>query len=236
MRDTNGIPQQQLLQTRQRGALTARPLAHNVIPGTLYFDTTNSILYRSNGVSWETYSGGGSFTYQAAGGAYVFQTTAVNGIASEMMFAGVGTTTASQLWPTANLAVWMPMMVWMPVKIDQVFILNGSSVTGNVDVGIYNRSYSLLVSTGATAVAGTSAYQFIAVTETTLNEGLHYFAVSCSSSSNRMSMQVTLAAGLSSYYGILQEASAHPLPSTGTPVFAASDFLFHAGAVGSQMI
>lgn len=38
----------------QRGTLASRPAATAVPTGTLYFDTTNSILYRSNGTSWES--------------------------------------------------------------------------------------------------------------------------------------------------------------------------------------
>jgi hypothetical protein len=54
MLDTNHVPEKRLMEETQRGALTARPAAHAVVPGTYYFDSTNSILYRSNGTSWET--------------------------------------------------------------------------------------------------------------------------------------------------------------------------------------
>lgn len=56
MLDVNGIPEQQLLDRRQRGTTAQRPAANKVVPGTLYYDTTLSLLYRSNGTSWESYS------------------------------------------------------------------------------------------------------------------------------------------------------------------------------------
>lgn len=43
----------------QRGTLAARPAATAVAAGVLYFDTTNSIMYRSTGAAWESVEGGG---------------------------------------------------------------------------------------------------------------------------------------------------------------------------------
>jgi hypothetical protein len=44
----------------QRGTNAARPAATAVAVGTLYYDTTNSTLDRSNGTSWETVESSGS--------------------------------------------------------------------------------------------------------------------------------------------------------------------------------
>lgn len=43
----------------QRGTSLAKPLATDVAPGTLYFSTDTVVLERSDGASWETYSGAG---------------------------------------------------------------------------------------------------------------------------------------------------------------------------------
>lgn len=48
----------------QRGTLAARPAATAVPNGTLYFDTTNSILYRSSGSAWESVEGAGGLSDQ----------------------------------------------------------------------------------------------------------------------------------------------------------------------------
>lgn len=41
------------------GLAIDKPLAANVLEGTLYYSADTSILERSNGISWETYSGSG---------------------------------------------------------------------------------------------------------------------------------------------------------------------------------
>ena len=41
----------------QRDILANRPAATSVSIGTLYYDTTNSILYRSNGTTWDSVEG-----------------------------------------------------------------------------------------------------------------------------------------------------------------------------------
>lgn len=48
------------LYTHRRGLAAARPAAADVLPGTLYFSTDTGATERSNGTSWESYSGVGS--------------------------------------------------------------------------------------------------------------------------------------------------------------------------------
>lgn len=235
MLDVNGIPQQQLLSTVRRGTTAQQPAANKVVPGTLYYDTTLTSLFRSNGVTWESYSGGaGSLTYQAAGGSFTWYSFGHNGLAADMLFSGTGVGNTSGAWPTANLAIWLPVIIWAPCTVDQLGIFNGATANSNIDLGIYHRDNTLLVSTGAFAQAGTNAYQFTSVTPTDLSEGLHFFACSFSATTGTIFRQGTLAAGLSSTIGVLQEASAHPLPSTGTPVVALSDFVYSAVIVGEH--
>lgn len=47
----------------RRGTNAARPAATAVAVGTLYYDTTNSSLGRSNGTSWESVEGTGAGTF-----------------------------------------------------------------------------------------------------------------------------------------------------------------------------
>lgn len=50
------------LYTHRRGLAAARPAAGDVLPGTLYYSTDSGIIERSNGTSWEAYSGAGGGT------------------------------------------------------------------------------------------------------------------------------------------------------------------------------
>jgi len=46
--------------THRRDTRANQPLASSVLNGTLYFVTDEGVTERSNGTTWETYSGSGS--------------------------------------------------------------------------------------------------------------------------------------------------------------------------------
>lgn len=67
---------------------------------------------------------------------------------------------------TANLLVFVPLILREPFRLSQFFWFNGTVVTGNVDVGVYSGDGTQkLVSTGSTAASGTSAIQVVDVTD-----------------------------------------------------------------------
>lgn len=81
------------------------------------------------------------------------------------------------------IPVWLPR----PKLIKRLAVLNGAAVAGNVDVGIYlpeamdrygsQRPSKLLVSSGATAQAGTSQWQVLNISDVSLPMGLYFLAV-----------------------------------------------------------
>jgi len=46
-------------QTHRRGTRADQPAATDVLAGTLYYVTDESVIERSNGVAWQSYSGAG---------------------------------------------------------------------------------------------------------------------------------------------------------------------------------
>ena len=102
-------------------------------------------------------------------------------------------------------------------------------MAGNVDVGIYNAGFHLIVSSGAVAQAGVNVIQVLDIADTWIGPGLFYMAVSLSNNGGRLFM-----ANVSIYarrQGAVQMAAANPLPAvfvpavpafTYTPVFGLS--------------
>ena len=119
----------------------------------------------------------------------------------------------------ANLVTYAPIFIANPYPVKRVFWMNGSTVTStNADFGIYTADGVRIYNTGATAMSGTSAVQYVTPSEFTLDAGLYYFAWSCNGTSNRgMAYGGTAVGGRT--IGLLEETTvSFGLPATMTPV------------------
>lgn len=131
------------------------------------------------------------------------------------ILAGMSIGGTTQAWPTANEAIFIPFSVQCIVTVRKMFIVNGATLSGNVDVGIYNRNGTRLVSIGSTAQAGVSVIQEFDITDTLLSPGLYYLACAIDNGTATLDMigpSIVLAMGM----GIAEMASAFPLPATAT--------------------
>jgi hypothetical protein len=133
------------------------------------------------------------------------------------------TTAASTAWPSANLAIFVPIRIPVPVTVYKMAAGAGLTAAGNFDVGIYDSSGNRLVSSGATA-KGSSVEHIIDVTDTVIGPGVYYLAMSADGTNNYM---MKTPSGTSPVplqkvrlYGVMQMATAYTLPSTAT--FAAA--------------
>src|SRR5579872_5172234 len=84
---------------------------------------------------------------------------------------------ASATWPTANLAIFVPFYVAKTIVVKNMFSVNGSAVSGNIDVGIYDIGGNKIISKGSTAQANTSGIQPFSITATELGAGIYYMAI-----------------------------------------------------------
>lgn len=139
-----------------------------------------------------------------------------HGIGLQLRAVGGANTTTTSAYPSANLGYYIPIALPAPFKVSTMFWLNGTSVAGNVDVGIYSSNGTLLVSQGPVAQAGTSTVQFFILgTPIRLDPGAYYLALSCSSTSgNFRTSSLTAEAGR--IMGLAQQASVGTLPATAT--------------------
>lgn len=127
--------------------------------------------------------------------------------------ASLGLGLASSAWGTANLALFMPFLLPTQETLYQLGWLNGATVSGNVDAGIYDRDFAKVVTTGSTAQSGTSVGQLVDIADTVLPPGLYYAAIAADNVIATL-QQFTVLAALMRACGMGQMAAAFPLPAT----------------------
>lgn len=120
------------------------------------------------------------------------------------------------VWPTANLAIFVPFVVYHPITVFAIEWFNGSAVAGNIDVGIYDEFGNKIVTLGAVAQAGTNARQKGDIADTALLPGQYTMAMSASSTSAQLGLHSPASLTHGRAMGCFQMASAHPLPATAT--------------------
>ena len=125
-------------------------------------------------------------------------------------------------WTTGNTAVAFPFWIYEDATVYKIGWVNGSSAGGNTDVGIYNSSWSRLVSTGSTLRSGNSIPQWVDVADTALTANTLYYLAANHSQTNANNVTGVLAAANTVnalvLAGIKQMAvGATALPATFTP-------------------
>lgn len=134
-----------------------------------------------------------------------------NAYPSETGFAAPGSAT----WPAANQARYYPFQVVESFSVVSLATYNGATASGNVDVGIYSSSGTLLVSSGSTAQSGTSTLQTFSLT-TTLARGKYFMATACDNTTATFFRNNIGDSTRCEMAGIYMQSSAFPLPSTAT--------------------
>ena len=120
----------------------------------------------------------------------------------------------------ANLATYVPFILARPKLIAQFFWVNGTSVAGNTDVGVYNEGLTKVLSTGSTANSGTTTVQAVNVTDTLLQPGRYWLALA-SDSSTHIYFGDSIIARAQDMWGVKQQASGWSSGLQTTPTFAA---------------
>ena len=133
---------------------------------------------------------------------------------------GLSPTASSVAWPLANRALYVPFTLPFDYPVLRVFWVNGATTTGNGDLGIYTEDGSRIYSTGSIARTTTSGPQFTTVaTPFWLGAGIpYYIALSINATTTAMLGNITVTAVFARLLGMLEQASALPLPATMTGV------------------
>jgi hypothetical protein len=118
-------------------------------------------------------------------------------------------------WPSANLAIYVPVAIPTRCVVFALWFAGGSTGTGNVDMGLFDATGAAVISVGAVAKAASSNEQRIDVTDTVVGPGLYYIGISSNSGTDTFYRQSS-PAPIQTARGLLTEAAAYPLPSTAT--------------------
>lgn len=121
---------------------------------------------------------------------------------------------------TANKALYLPFTVPWTIRVSNMEILNGTVVSGNIDLGIYDLAGNRLASNGGTAQSGISSVQSVAMSATvTLPPGTYYMAFVMDNTTGR----IFRSAGWQEarIIGGKEQTSAYPLPD---PMSLATDY------------
>jgi hypothetical protein len=139
-------------------------------------------------------------------------------IAALALLTTTWTAAAAFDWPAANQAIFVPLAVPVWQRWSYGFWINGSTITSsNVDVGIYSIDGVRLASTGSVVMAGATNYQSSTLLSTVeLPPGPYYLAMSCNNTTARGWGVSTPSVTEGRMAGLLQMASAFPLPATAT--------------------
>lgn len=132
---------------------------------------------------------------------------------------------AAGAWPTASTALYIPFWVPWNYPVRRMFWANGTAVAGNYDIGIYRPNGTRLASAGSTAASGTTAPQYVSLSSPLLlTPGNYYLGFVHDAITAAHVVGATVTANRLRMAGVLQQATALPLPTPAT--FAASTLTF----------
>lgn len=137
-------------------------------------------------------------------------------------------------YPSANRCIFIPFTLSTPFIARQLWVYNATgSVSGNLDLGIYDSTGTLLVSTGSTPAA--INLQYIDIDDTLIGPGQFYFAVTVDNGGSNMAFGIMVGGlgAVASILGILKQ-EIFPLPDTATFASQLGDFVQipYIGATG----
>lgn len=139
----------------------------------------------------------------------------------DIIAAGNAAAAVSATYPTADLAIAMPIKVTEAITVKKLWCLNGATVSGNINMALYNSAFILVAGseTGSTAQAGTNVIQEFTITPTGLTPGLYYVSLVMDNTTGTL-FRYTFGTAGAKYAGIYNQASSFDLPAVATPATA----------------
>ncbi len=132
---------------------------------------------------------------------------------AEMFIITAAQPNGSAVWFSANAGIFIPFILHRQAVATQMTHQNGTVVSGNVDVGIYDERRNLIVSKGSTAQAGTSTIQVHDITDTELSPGVYFMGMAMDNNTGTV-LRSSVSAQLLRATGVEIMAAAFALPSS----------------------
>jgi hypothetical protein len=130
-------------------------------------------------------------------------------------------------YPTANKAFYYPLTITHPYTVKTLWWANGTTVTGTVDVAVYDETMHRLTSMGPqNQTPATAIQQFTLVPSIVLQPGQYFLGISCLATTDNLFRSAAFSfAGQLRAFNSLEQTSAHPLPAVATPVAITANYL-----------
>ena len=126
------------------------------------------------------------------------------------------TAPASGSYSSSNLGFFVPFYLYAQATAYGMKCVNGASVSGNIDMGIYSVDGRRLASKGSTAQSGTSAEQTLTfTTPLSMSPGFYFMAIACDNTTATFFRRNTSSVLLKAL-GMYQATSVFALPATVT--------------------
>jgi len=123
---------------------------------------------------------------------------------------------SSSTWPVTNKAIFWPFILQEPTTFVAISWMNGATVSGNVDVGIYDMWGNRKVSFGSTAQVGANVLQTADIADTTLAPGYYFCALVADNTTGVYWYNNTPNFNCLAGFGMAEMAAAFPLPENVT--------------------
>lgn len=118
-------------------------------------------------------------------------------------------------WPSGGVAIFVPFFLQQHMYVNGLYWMNGTTVAGNMDMGIFDQDGNRIFSLGPVLQSGTSARQMNIVSPPIhLWAGLYYMGmVAETGSAAVMSDLNALSTGtMIQFFGMAQAPTSYPLP------------------------
>jgi hypothetical protein len=126
------------------------------------------------------------------------------------------TAPADAIWPAISRAIFLPFVLYRPITAYSMFMHNGTVVSGNIDMGIFDHTGRRIVNTGSTAQAGTNDLQEISFSSPTrLGPGYYFMAATIDNTTARV-LRRSIGGPEQEAAGGYQDAGEFPLPTAAT--------------------
>lgn len=135
---------------------------------------------------------------------------------------------SAAVFPAANDALFVPVVLQRPVLVGRMFSANGNVASGNLDLGIYTLAGRRIVSKGSTAQAGITTLQFLDINETYLGPGWYYMAVAMDNGVGTL-RRFNISIIRQQHFGVMKAVSAFPLPLSVTLITPTATYIPHIG-------
>lgn len=131
-------------------------------------------------------------------------------------------------WFATNHAIYMPLYISKPGIVTKFFWQNGTVVSGNVCMALYDRNFNRIATTGSVAQGTVSVVQEVDVTDFGITPGVYFLGLAMDNPTGAIA-QSSATLSFTGVMAVLSQSTAFVLPNPMVPVQSTSGRVFYGG-------